>query len=35
MTAMSLELDRVSLSYTATPVIDGLSLTVRPGRSSY
>lgn len=28
---MSLELDRVRLSYTGTPVIDGLSLTVRPG----
>ncbi|WP_156688184.1 ABC transporter ATP-binding protein [Mycobacterium sp. Marseille-P9652] len=31
MTAMRLELDRVSLSYTGTRVIDGLSLTVRPG----
>lgn len=28
---MSLELDRVRLSYTGTPVIDGLSLAVRPG----
>ncbi|OBF44141.1 nitrate ABC transporter ATP-binding protein [Mycobacterium sp. 852002-50816_SCH5313054-b] len=28
---MSLELDRVRLSYTGTPVIEGLSLTVRPG----
>ncbi|OBI13567.1 MULTISPECIES: ABC transporter ATP-binding protein [unclassified Mycobacterium] len=28
---MSLELDAVRLSYTGTPVIDGLSLTVRPG----
>jgi NitT/TauT family transport system ATP-binding protein len=28
---MSLELDRVRLSYNGTPVIDGLSLTVRPG----
>lgn len=28
---MSLELDRVRLSYTGSPVIDGLSLTVRPG----
>lgn len=28
---MSLGLDRVRLSYTGTPVIDGLSLTVRPG----
>ncbi|MEB3984170.1 ABC transporter ATP-binding protein [Mycobacterium sp. 663a-19] len=28
---MSLELDRVRLSYTGDPVIDGLSLTVRPG----
>jgi NitT/TauT family transport system ATP-binding protein len=31
MTAMSLELDRVRLSYTGDPVIDGLSLAVRPG----
>ncbi|MCV7099203.1 ABC transporter ATP-binding protein [Mycobacterium palustre] len=31
MTALALELDRVRLSYTGTPVIDGLSLTVRPG----
>jgi len=29
---MSLELDRVRLSYTGDPVIDGLSLTVRPGQ---
>ncbi|BDB43156.1 MULTISPECIES: ABC transporter ATP-binding protein [Mycobacterium] len=29
--AMSLELDRVRLSYTGEPVIDGLSLVVRPG----
>jgi NitT/TauT family transport system ATP-binding protein len=29
--AMSLELDRVRLSYTGIPVIDGLSLAVRPG----
>jgi NitT/TauT family transport system ATP-binding protein len=28
---MSLELERVRLSYTGIPVIDGLSLTVRPG----
>ncbi|KQH77655.1 nitrate ABC transporter ATP-binding protein [Mycobacterium gordonae] len=28
---MSLELDRVRLSYNGVPVIDGLSLTVRPG----
>jgi NitT/TauT family transport system ATP-binding protein len=28
---MSLELDRVRLSYAGVPVIDGLSLTVRPG----
>lgn len=28
---VSLELDRVRLSYTGEPVIDGLSLTVRPG----
>ncbi|WP_068187519.1 ABC transporter ATP-binding protein [Mycobacterium sp. UM_CSW] len=28
---MSLELDRVRLSYTGSPVIDELSLTVRPG----
>lgn len=28
---VSLELDRVRLSYTGTPVIDELSLTVRPG----
>jgi sulfonate transport system ATP-binding protein len=28
---MSLELDRLRLSYTGTPVIDGLSLAVRPG----
>lgn len=28
---MSLELDRVRLSYTGTPVIDGLSLAARPG----
>ena len=28
---MSLELDRVRLSYTGDPAIDGLSLTVRPG----
>ena len=28
---MSLELDRVRLSYTGDPVIDGLSLAVRPG----
>lgn len=28
---MSLELDRVRLSYTGDPVIDGLSLVVRPG----
>ncbi|BAX92205.1 ABC transporter ATP-binding protein [Mycobacterium shigaense] len=28
---MTLELDRVRLSYTGTPVIDGLSLAVRPG----
>ncbi|ORW10635.1 ABC transporter ATP-binding protein [Mycobacterium kyorinense] len=32
MTAgMSLELDRIRLSYNASPVIEGLSLTVRPG----
>lgn len=31
MKAVGLELDRVRLSYTGTPVIDGLSLTVRPG----
>lgn len=32
MTAgMSLELDRIRLSYNASPVIDDLSLTVRPG----
>ena len=31
MNAMSLELDRARLSYTGVPVIDGLSLTVRPG----
>jgi NitT/TauT family transport system ATP-binding protein len=30
MNALSLELDRVRLSYTGIPVIDGLSLTVRP-----
>jgi NitT/TauT family transport system ATP-binding protein len=29
---MSLELDRVRLSYTGDPVIDALSLTVRPGQ---
>jgi NitT/TauT family transport system ATP-binding protein len=29
--AMSLELDRVQLCYNGIPVIDGLSLTVRPG----
>jgi sulfonate transport system ATP-binding protein len=28
---MSFELDRIRLSYTGTPVIDGLSLAVRPG----
>ncbi|OBC00710.1 nitrate ABC transporter ATP-binding protein [Mycobacterium sp. 852013-50091_SCH5140682] len=28
---MRLELDAITLSYTGTPVIDGLSLTVRPG----
>ncbi len=28
---MSLELDRIRLSYTGEPVIDGLSLAVRPG----
>jgi NitT/TauT family transport system ATP-binding protein len=31
MNAMSLELDRARLSYTGVPVIDDLSLTVRPG----
>jgi peptide/nickel transport system ATP-binding protein len=31
MTAISLELDRIRLSYTGVPVIDGLSLTVRAG----
>jgi NitT/TauT family transport system ATP-binding protein len=31
MKAMSLELDRVRLSYTGSPVIDGLSMSVRPG----
>ncbi|OBG90057.1 nitrate ABC transporter ATP-binding protein [Mycobacterium sp. E3251] len=31
MKAIGLELDAVRLSYTGTPVIDGLSLTVRPG----
>ncbi|OBG59701.1 MULTISPECIES: ABC transporter ATP-binding protein [unclassified Mycobacterium] len=30
-TGTSLELEAVRLSYTGTPVIDGLSLTVRPG----
>src|SRR6478736_2176425 len=28
---MRLELDEVTLSYTGTPVVDGLSLTVQPG----
>ncbi|OBA76775.1 nitrate ABC transporter ATP-binding protein [Mycobacterium sp. 1554424.7] len=31
MTGLRLELDRVRLSYTGTPVIDGLSLVVVPG----
>src|ERR1700745_2791282 len=31
MNPISLELDRVRLSYTGTPVIDELSLAVRPG----
>jgi NitT/TauT family transport system ATP-binding protein len=31
MTGLRLELDRVRLSYTGTPVIDALSLAVRPG----
>jgi NitT/TauT family transport system ATP-binding protein len=31
MKGMSLELDQVRLSYTGVPVIDGLSLSVRPG----
>ncbi|WP_156764780.1 ATP-binding cassette domain-containing protein, partial [Mycobacterium sp. 1081908.1] len=31
MTGLRLELDRVRLSYTGSPVIDGLSLAVRPG----
>ncbi|ORV15326.1 ABC transporter ATP-binding protein [Mycobacterium celatum] len=31
MTGMSLELDRIRLSYNGTPVIEDLSLTVRPG----
>jgi NitT/TauT family transport system ATP-binding protein len=31
MNAISLELDRVRLSYTGVPVIDGLSLAVHPG----
>src|SRR6476646_10607327 len=30
-TGMKLELDEVTLSYTGTPVVDGLSLTVQPG----
>ncbi len=30
-TGMRLELDAITLSYTGTPVIDGLSLTVQPG----
>lgn len=30
-TGMKLELDDVTLSYTGTPVVDGLSLTVQPG----
>lgn len=30
-TGMRLELDQVTLSYTGTPVVDGLSLTVQPG----
>lgn len=30
-TAMRLELDEVTLSYTGTPVLQGLSLTVQPG----
>lgn len=32
-TGMKLELDDVTLSYTGAPVVDGLSLTVQPGRS--
>lgn len=30
-TGMRLELDQVTLSYTGTPAVDGLSLTVQPG----
>jgi NitT/TauT family transport system ATP-binding protein len=30
-TGMKLELDDITLSYTGTPVVDGLSLTVQPG----
>lgn len=30
-TGMRLELDAITLSYTGTPVLDGLSLTVQPG----
>ncbi|KAA0115851.1 ABC transporter ATP-binding protein [Mycolicibacterium sp. P9-22] len=30
-TGMKLELDQVRLSYTGTPVVDGLSMTVQPG----
>lgn len=30
---LRLELDRIRLSYTGEPVVDGLSLTVQPGRS--
>lgn len=30
-TGMRLELDQITLSYTGTPVVDGLSLTVQPG----